>query len=186
MKSHSKKIIPIIKSQISSKFFIHNEWYEKYHINVVLKIAIEITEEEGFVFNDDMRTIVWMHDYGKIFLCDKEYEKYYKFLYSISLSKKWSRKIVSSIKEIDQKNRLNESDIVVKIISTADGISHIITPFYMFFWRENSTEKIDYILKENRRKLDIDWNKKIVMEKYKKRYLHHYLSLKQQFSEIKL
>jgi len=180
----SLKIHPVIekvKEGIANKAFIHNEWYLQHHIEVVLSLSKEFSKIENVEFTLDMELLVWMHDYGKIFECNKRYDKYQVFLQECGLSNGISKKIVNWIIEMDAKNNLHNADIEVQIVSSADGVSHLITPFYMFYWRENSNHNIEEILKENRRKLEADWCKKITLDFAREKYVAFYNSLSTQF-----
>ena len=174
-------IMERIKEGIGNKKFIHNEWYLQHHIEVVLSLSKEFSKHENVEFTPTMELLVWMHDYGKIFGCNKDYNNYLSFLLKNGIDNKVSKKIVERISEIDSKHNLYNAGIEVQIISSADGVSHLITPFYMFYWRENGNLSIEEILIENRKKLEVDWNIKITLTFAKEKYFSFYNSLRTQF-----
>ncbi len=176
-----RPVIEKIKEGIANKTFLHNEWYLQHHLEVVLFLAKEFAKHENVEFTPIMELLAWMHDYGKIFGCNKEYNNYRAFLLENGIDSEVSKKIVKWISEIDAKHNLHNAEIEVQIISSADGVSHLITPFYMFYWRENTNLRIEEILKENRRKLEVDWDKKITLNFAKEKYCFFYNSLRSQF-----
>lgn len=91
-------------------------------------------------------------------------------------------KIIQGVKLIDEKDDLENSSIEVQIASSADGASHLVGPFYLLYWRENHLMQIEDILSENRRKLDIDWNKKIILPEVKEAFKERYVSLGELFN----
>ncbi len=62
---------------------------------------------------------------------------------------------------------LNESPIEVRIVSSADGASHFIGPFYYTYFHENSGMNLGDIFESNVKKANKDWNRKIVLPEVK-------------------
>ncbi len=182
MKYNIFHIVNKIKDAASKPSFCHSDWYLKYHLEIVLSLAQEFSIYENVKFTYIIELLVWMHDFGKIFNCNKEYDKYLFFLIENDVDIKIANQIVNWITEIDAKCNLNKSAIEVQIVSSADAVSHLISPFYMFYWKENAHICTENILKENRRKLEIDWQKKITLNSVKEIYFPFYESLKYQFN----
>jgi hypothetical protein len=182
MKTLISKLEREITLLSNKKTFRHCSWYKKYHLDVVYQLTDEFSELYGITFNHYMKAAVWMHDYGKICSVDRKYDQYMCFMEEIGFSNNQIDIIIDMVIEIDKKDRLETSSLPIKIISSADGVSHLRTPFFMFYWWENSLVDIEDILKENRRKLEVDWSKKIVLPEVRKKYEYLYNSLMVQFS----
>ena len=74
----------------------------------------------------------------------------------------------------DKKEQLRNAPLELQIVSSADGASHLVGPFYEIFWKEFHNWSYEELIKENRRKTIIDWEKKIVLPEVKKAFLQRY------------
>ncbi len=175
-KNTLKKLIRLFKSEvkeacINSKF-IHHEWFLKYHLEIVEKIALELCEYYPKADKNIVLLLVWLHDYRKI-----THTAGRKKLLEIGFNREFVEKAILYVTILDKKSNLKNSPIEVQIVSSADGASHLIGPFYAIYWKEQSQRSCEVLMKENRRKALVDWNKKIVLPEVKKAFLSRHKSL---------
>lgn len=90
-------------------------------------------------------------------------------------------KVIDYIIIIDKKENLDsdETPIEVKIVSSADWLSHMIWPFYLLWMYENPDKVISDLLEWNIKKLQKDRDKKIVLPWLKKLFKERYQFLLQ-------
>jgi len=154
--------------------FIHHKWYVKYHLEIVEKISLELCKKYPKADKNLVLLLVWLHDYGKIIDFKNQHKttltKGKKKLKEFSFPKHTIEKASSYVKMIDNKIGLKKATIEVKIVSSADGASHLIGPFYPIYWYENHKKAIENIMKENIRKASKDWKEKIVLPEVKKMF----------------
>lgn len=156
--------------------FLHHRWFVKYHLEIVEKISLELCDIYPNADRNLVHVMVWFHDYGKILNSDKQYEmtqtKGLEFLLGLGFDKKFTEKVLESIKTMDSKDtvNLNTAPIEVKIISSADGAAHLVGPFFEVYLQENSSKALDELMIGNTNKAIKDWERKIVLPEVKKAF----------------
>lgn len=177
-----------IRRLASDSNFVHKDWFVKYHIEIAEKIANELCLKYKNADSQFVNALIWFHDFGKLVDFENQHkatqEKGLDKLLELGFDKDYSKKILNSIKIIDEKTALNEASIEIKIASSADGASHLVGPFYLLYWRENYLINIENLLAENILKLETDWNKKIILPEIKECYFQNYIVLKNLFTAL--
>jgi hypothetical protein len=168
--------------------FVHKEWFVTYHLEIAEKLAMELCDLHKEADRNLVTALVWFHDYGKIIDFPHEHQatqdKGLSKLLELGFEHAFAEEVIQGIKLIDEKTDLPNSSIEVRIASSADGASHLIGPFYLLYWREHPDTSISDLVLENRRKLEIDWNKKIVLPEVRRAFKDRYHFLKEQFGEF--
>lgn len=184
-----------VKEAASNPDFVHHKWFVKWHLEIVEKIATQLCEQYPEANRELVEVMAWLHDYGKILDYDNQYavtltagrEK----LTELGFSPEFVDKAVNYIEIMDKKLEvdLHKAPTEVRIVSSADGCSHMVGPFMNIFWNE-ATDKtfagkeFEELMRLNRAKIDKDWNRKIVLPEARQAFEQRYKFLREQCGEL--
>lgn len=169
-------------TQLASKEnFRHHQWFIKYHLEIVEKIALELLEKYPEADRDTVLVMCWIHDYGKILDFDNQYSRQYvdqgiQKLIELGFDKDFAKKVGDYVELFDKHGQvdLHTAPIEVRIASTADACSHFASPFHYTYWHENPTKSTQEIIDGKPERINIDWNDKIVLPEAKAVFEKYY------------
>jgi hypothetical protein len=179
----------VIKAS-NSRHFRHHAWYTEYHLNIVERIADELCEFYPAANRDLVRALVWIHDYGKTIAFANHHEltltEGRKLLDRVGFATEFAERIIKSAETLDRHSEidLSKASIEVQIVSSADGCSHLVGPFYYLWWWENPEKPFRDLMADNRQKLSLDWQQKIVLPEARIAFTSRYLVLLEQTGGI--
>jgi hypothetical protein len=160
----------IVRERANNPAFIHNVWYVKYHLEIVEQLALELIEKYPEASRDLVQVLVWLHDYPKIIDPARKHElvledRGRQELEEIGFDRKFVDLVVRYARLHDDNlhQDLSQAPLEVQIVSTADGCSHFVGPFFQLWWWENAERSFVELMADNRRKIVKDWNRKIVL-----------------------
>src|SRR3989344_2352803 len=159
MNSKTEKFKQEVIRLASNPEFVHHDWFVKWHLEVVDKISMELL------------------DYYPE--ADKELEE-------VGFDVAFTEKAVKYIEILDKKMEfdLRKAPIEVQIVSSADGCSHLVGPFFHFWWRENANKSIEELMADNNFKMDKDWNRKIVLPEARQAFEARYKIIREQVGAL--
>ena len=169
--------------------FVHHKWFLKYHLELVEKISLELYQKYPNSDLELLQGLVWIHDYGKILgIKDEEevIEKSKKFMEEIGFEEEYVNRVINLLEIFESKMTvdLSEAPIEVRVVSTADGVSHMYGPFYQMYCYENPEMSVEDLMESNIKKLEKDWNRKIVLPEVKEELQERYEFLRESFGDI--
>lgn len=175
MQDRLESLKSFIIEESSNPKFIHHVWFVKWHLRIAERIAEELLAVHPEANADMVRAMIWMHDYGKIIDFDNQYDHEYvnkgrNELVRLGFEEDFADTVASNIKILDAKEDLANANIEIKIVSSADGCSHLVGPFTRLYWWENPSKPYEEIMTENIRKLTVDWDKKVVLPEARSTY----------------
>ncbi len=180
-----KELLRVFKKEVTTSIinpkFIHHAWFLRYHLIIVEKIALEICNYYPQADKNIVLLLVWLHDYGKIIDFHNQYKTTLsigkKKLLMLGFPQEIVEKTIMYIAILDRKSDITQAPIEVQVVSSADGAAHLVGPFYAIYWKEHYNYMVEKLMKENKRKALIDWNKKIVLPEVKKAFLSRHSQL---------
>ncbi len=111
--------------------------------------------------------LVWIHDYGKIVGIKEEQkvlDESKAFMLDIGFGGEYVDDVIGLLDIFESKmtSDLSEAPMEVRIVSTADAVSHMYGPFYQMYCYENPEMSVEELMESNMKKLEKDWDRKIV------------------------
>lgn len=165
----------VIAKKASSQTFVHHKWFTKWHLEIVEHIATQLLAHYPEADGNTVIVMVWMHDYGKIVNFASQYDHALvdegkNMLIELGFDPQFAEKVAANIKNLDSKTNIDQSNIETQIVSSADGCPHLVGPFISLYWRENPDKEFEELMKENERKLSVDWDKKVTLKEARQAY----------------
>jgi hypothetical protein len=175
-KNETLKQIVIERSH--DKNFRHHQWFVKYHLEIVEKIALELCGVYENANSQFVRALVWLHDYEKIVDFNNQYNTELhatqKLMEKVGYSPEVIQEMVENINLYNAKEDLDTACIEIQIVSSSDAASHLVGPFFTLYWYENPTLSIEELQSAHRKKRVTDWDKKITLPEIKKAFESRY------------
>ncbi|MCH7850838.1 MAG: hypothetical protein IH845_04310 [Nanoarchaeota archaeon] len=168
--------------------FIHHKWYLKYHLEIIERLVEELYLKYPDADKNILDVMVWLHDYDKILGINKNKELALKtdrkILLEIGFDEEFVNKVSRYVEIMDEKKDLKNSAIEIQIMSSVDGVAHLIGPFFSIYWYENSEKEIEELLEDNIKKALKDWDKKVVLKEIRDRFQSRHDFLMEQFGKF--
>lgn len=169
--STTKSPVDSFKSDLieayTSSHFVHNSWYVRYHLEIVEKIAAELTDLYREADTVLVTALVWLHDLGKTINRADQYRltltEGRKKLLAAGFDNSFTDRVITYAEILDKKIDLHTAPLEVQIVSSADGCAHFVGPFFSLWWWENSQKPFGELMTDNKLKALKDWNSKIVL-----------------------
>lgn len=154
--------------------FIHHQWFAKWHLEVVERLALELCDFYPDADRDLVSAMAWLHDYGKIVDFDNQYMMTgiagREGMVECGFESEFVAKAVEYVTIMDKKleTDLRKAPIEVQIVSTADGGAHMASPFLYIYWNENfdktfTGKTLEELMDLTIKKAEKDWQHKIVI-----------------------
>lgn len=176
------KFKEVVIENSKNEDFEFREWFIADHLIIVEKIAMELCDIYKEADRDVVTALVWFHDFGKPISIKNEREltkeKGIDALKNIGFSQDFIDKVYKYWERMEMKKEIDISKepIEVQIVSTADGASHFVGQFYAGFFSDEPKEGIEWVREEIRKKIQVDWERKIVLPEVKKVFKNRYLN----------
>lgn len=134
---------------------------------IVEQISLEACDVYPDADKEKVFNLLWIHDYEKVVdfsqKDNRELAATKTLLAKAGFNQSESDELCEMVNAMNKKENLDQAEIEIQIVSSADGASHVTGPFMDIYWYENPTATIEDIQKGNRKKIDKDWNLKITI-----------------------
>ena len=188
MQNQILKFKQLVIQNFSRPDFVYGEWIVPYHLEIVERLALELCELYPEANRDVVETLVWFHDFGKPI--DEKNEKEVTLregvlaLVDCGFPQDFIDTVVMHWKLMEQKNEidLHEAPIETQIISSADGASHFVGLFYPTYFGDGHS--IAVTQEKLKKKIGVDWNRKITLPEVKKAFEARYKIMKELYGEF--
>ena len=167
-------------NKAQNESFIHHKWFVKYHLEIAEQVALELLEFYPQADRTIVRVLIWLHDYGKIIDRSREHEltapEGKRILTEIGFAPDFIDRVIDYAITLDSHSKmdLTTAPIEVQIVSSADGCSHFIGPFYALWFWENPDRPFEELMEDKQRKIATDWTRKIVLPEAKAAFAGRY------------
>jgi putative nucleotidyltransferase with HDIG domain len=145
-----------VKKECSNPDFKHHKWFWDYHIIPMKNIALTLAKDYD-IDSEVIELIAYLHDIAKIRGMDNHAPE------GAKIASEWIKEHPQKdliVECIEKHNKPFEEDSdPVKLIASADAVSHFLSPFFEIFFWENPDKEIKDILVGNLRKAEKDWNR---------------------------
>lgn len=162
----------------SEETFLHHKWFVKYHLEIIEKISMELCDVYTDADRNLVISLIYIHDFAKISNLESDVpsDEIMTFMKGLGFEEKYITKLTEYLEIFEKKMEidLHMSPIEVKIVSSADGASHMVGPFMSIYLYENPNKVIDDLLGGNINKVKKDWERKIVLPEVKKAFQSRY------------
>jgi hypothetical protein len=160
--------------------FVHHEWYVEFHLEIVERIALELLALYPEANRTVVQALVWTHDLPKILgVADPSDRRCLELLDRAGIVEPVSRQLLEEVEVLDSKN-LDGAAAEVRIVSSADGCSHLVGPFLSLWWREHPQMSVHELMAENQRKIEVAWRRKICLSEARAAFRPRYELLREQ------
>jgi len=190
MKDKIKLFKAEVKKAASNPEFIHRQWFVKYHLEIVEKIANELLEFYPKADKELVEALVWLHDYGKILDFDNQDEVVLTAgrhkLAELGFDKEFIDRVIKYAELMDKSTEidLGQAPIEAQIVSSADGCAHMVGPFMSIWWQENSNKSVESLMADTKKKANKDWSRKITLPEARKAFEQRHNFIMEQSGDL--
>jgi hypothetical protein len=174
MKEKIEQLKQHVIEQCGKDTFRNHKWFVKYHLEIIEKLVNESLQYFRDANEEILNIMIWTHDYAKITAKSKEDEyttqRIRPLLQQLNFEEEIIRKVMLNIDILDKKENLHKSPIEVQLMSSIDGVAHLIGPFFSTWYYENPQKDFESLMQDNLRKAQKDWNKKVILPLFREKF----------------
>lgn len=149
--------------------FVHREWYVKWHLQVVERLALELCEHYPQADKEVVEILAWLHDYGMMVDPDNEFMMMQiagrELLVEVGLPSEMVAKATEALAAINKQDTDPRAvPVEAQILVCADSCSRLIGPYYRIFWNDALDKTYAGKTLEERNRIDLasieaDWKR---------------------------